>query len=269
MGIRPHIHLICGTDTFPVTADGEPIISPIWDGNYPCYSPPAGVESITEWSYWTHIPLPECPDLTETDMYAMSHQELMEAGNRRFLRSVLERKTTKGALEADSIIFRGDNEYNENAGVIGYKVDELPYNSDMTWAWLSLHPDMMERRGGCLPLPTLSLEQADGPASDSLRFYLNLVRKRPGYKELTTTRKFWNTAEMSRFAFGREDEIRRKHAQLREINRKKREFRNGQVYPNFMAELPGWLDITMYLFNWIGFHVRRRDLRLLLVWTWG
>ncbi len=235
-----------------MTADGEPIVSPVWDGTYPCYCPPAGVPPIIEWGYPTPVPLPDCPDIPEALFSRMNQWDIMAAGNRRFMRSVLERKVHNGVLEAARVLFCGDNEYNQHAHVIGYRVDEIPYDNDMAWAWLSLHPEMMEM-GGYLLMPSLSLEQADGSASYRLREYLALL-KRDGFKEVSLTRNFWRGENRDA---------------LREVNRKKREFRDGQVYPNFLMQFPGWLNIAQYLFKWMGLHVRNRDIHLMLVWTWG
>jgi hypothetical protein len=67
----------------------------------------------------------------------------------------------------------------------------------------------------------------------------------------------------------RKPSAQRRGISLRTINRQKQLIRDGHLYQHFRIETDDILATTMWIFNWMGLRVRKRDLGLMLCWHWS
>jgi len=142
------------------------------------------------------------------------------------------------------------------AGVIGYVVDRLPYDDTMAYAFGTIYPAISQKFAGHAILPSIPLDQAGSADSLFLRFLIEQASSDPTFYAQMLKRSHWR-------------EVQRRGISLRTINRQKQLIRDGHLYQHFLIETDPILATTMWIFNWMGLRVRKRDLRLILCWHWS
>src|SRR5260221_7804101 len=244
MGIRQSFDLICGIRGLPLDTEGSLRAQETFT-SYPCFVP--RLEDFTPlWEADDHvITLPEPERIQAEDIPKIKHAEFIRHMRGYQTYEKLNRK------KLGDVFFWPSSDEGYGEGIAGYKIQDGPYADDLTYAFVSL--DEKYAQNGFQALPTLSLEESGGPDTMALKRFL---QQAPKNREIAFSRDYWRAdAERGRM--------------LERINRKKREFKNNQLYAFFTFEFEGLADVTMALFNYIGIRARRRDLRLMLVWHWS
>ena len=244
MGIRPHFQLICGVHDFPVNEDGYPVPQPQFMG-YPCY---VSKDELPLWEKMEDlVPRPEKP--TYEQMHAAREQKDLLQLNMYLVQVTLYNHLTdrEGNAHPFHEVFQYSSGEYGVAGLYGYKIGEaLSIEHDhLRYALCSL--EKKYQQSGFQELPSLTLDDVEwSPEGKALKTLLFFQQNHPE----RVTREVLKAID------------------LRALNRLKQDIRNHQRYV-FFGEFDEWAKTALWLFRHLGLFVRRRDLRLLLIWEWS
>lgn len=249
MGPRLALNLVCGIDVFPLDDYRNPLVASRFHIP-PCYLPPEGYGPIHRWEHWNEpVPLPVTADwqthLAWGKQRAMSPYADVcwrQDTGYHLVSSHLEGKSWQNAL-----YWRSD-EYGM-ANLIGYRIEQS-YDTELLYALATILPEMSQK--GYRALPPISYEESTHPDTLALKRIIAAIH---AGNPRAFSRQFW-----------REENNR---ALFRYAMRKKRELTERHCYSQFPIQWLEFQETARYLFSLIGLHVRTRDLKLLLVWTWS
>lgn len=225
MTIRPHMQVICGIPSLCVRKGR--IIDPRYQ---PSQETLQMVGRLEDW-LWQELDVPLPPLQGELPAHPCHSEEIEEnqtATLRRFLCDD-DGRPRKG----DQMLY-WNTEW-ASSRLIGFKLPETVYATDVVWALVSRHKAY--QRSGVHLLPSAPL---DPLYERALRQFQSGVRSPRSEPRI-----------------------------FRTINRAKNLACNGQYYPYFVDLVPDYLLVASWLFAWVGLHIRRRDLRLMLSVVWN
>jgi len=264
MSSSPTLSLVCGIDTLPLDASGYPLCFQAFSGRYPCYVPNVQVGPFWEWSAELRVPLPETHispelrgELWPRRNTPYGHALYSQMSNAQCVRRrLLDHSDPEKGSVANEVLYWHDRDTGLPQ-IVGYTIGEMHAN-DFLYALISCFPDL--GHSGYRLVPSVPLEESESVDGMSLRMLVNAMQEDAQSHQIVLSRSYWKT---------REERGHGKHGGLRADNRKKNQMRNQQNYHIFQAEFDPIAATTMHLFNWMGLHVRKCDLRLMLCWTWG
>lgn len=175
------------------------------------------------------VPLPGVPEELGTHL---CKSEEIAANRAAILRLYLNNE--QGQPKTGDEVLYWNTEWTSPC-LIGLKLPEIVFANDVVWALVSRHSAYQHT--GVHPLPSAPLSPIYERALQQFQSGARTPRSEPKI--------------------------------LRTINRAKQLAHNGQYYPYFADLVPDYLLVTNWLFQWVGLHVRTRDLRLMLSVVWN
>ena len=234
MGIRPHLQVLCGINDLKFENNR------IVDSRYKPNSIPGRLEEM----YWQEEYVTIPPKTSIKPIEKLSEGDLAEEMCLATIRNAL--LDTEGQPKQAYEVLQWGSEY-DDPHIIGYILDSICMDYTVNYALASLHPDYQQ--SGAHLIPSI-------PAEKTILLQ-NLQKIIAKYGVATVTnRSFWNQSETRK-------------RMLKDVNRQKLLVKNNWNYALFSMQNRMYYRIALWLFKWIGLHVKARDLKLMLYVDWS
>lgn len=248
MGIRPSVMLLCGIHNLEYK--GFTITDKRWQPQNGATYPAAAYGG-------SKVILPYKNPLT-LDGKKPSYGKWLRDNT---IKTTLSKEKSEEAKEWHELI-HWDSEYGLG-NVIGYVVDTVPNGSKMAYALTPfLEGELNKVSAGFKELEIVK-DYRDVNYNDLINYLIwQETKERPEMLK----KEYWSGDE----TYGSGSVKYRRKSALSGVNRFKKIWKNGWLYPSFSEEmLFKFAPVTSYLFNQLGLKVPMRELKLMLYWDWS